>query len=389
LLVDSARAVRKAAREVGVKPKVMLVVGARPNFVKAAALHRALRAEGLSTWLCHTGQHYDWEMSGSFFRQLGLPKPKHFLGVGSGSHAAQTSRAMVELERTMLRSRPALLLLVGDVNSTMAGALAAAKIRVPVAHVEAGLRSFDRAMPEEVNRIVTDALSDHLFVTEEAGVRNLRREGANMKRVHLVGNVMVDTLMRFRPRAGRMRVSRRFGLAGGGYALATLHRPANVDRRGVLRGIVGALEDLAGQLPVVLSAHPRTTKNLKRFGLSRRFRRLRPGRAERETGLWLLPPQGYLEFMSLMIDARLLLTDSGGLQSESSALGVPCLTLRDTTEQPVTLKKGTVKLVGSEPRRVRRAAKRALRVKKKPSRIPLWDGRAAGRIAKIVKKVLG
>jgi UDP-N-acetylglucosamine 2-epimerase (non-hydrolysing) len=371
------------------KPRVMLVVGARPNFVKAAALYSAFRAAGLNCRLCHTGQHYDWEMSGSFFRQLGLPKPKHFLGVGSGSHAEQTSRAMIALEKCLLRARPALLILVGDVNSTLAGALAAAKLRVPVAHVEAGLRSSDRSMPEEINRIVTDALSDLLFVTEQAGVRNLRREGVAASKVHLVGNVMVDTLLRFRPRAERRRAWRPLGLEKDGYALATLHRPANVDDSKTLRGIVRALARIAAELPVVLSAHPRTTKMLKRFKLRGKFTPLRAGRGEAGAGLWLLPPQGYLEFMSLTMDAGLLLTDSGGLQSESSALGVPCLTLRDTTEQPVTLSKGTVKLVGSDPERIVRAAKRALRAKKKPARIPLWDGRAAERIARIVNKSLG
>ncbi len=371
------------------KSPVMLVVGARPNFVKAAALLRALRARRLSTVLCHTGQHYDWEMSGSFFRQLGLPKPGYFLGVGSGSHARQTARAMVAVEKTLLAARTALLVLVGDVNSTMAAALAAAKLGVPVAHVEAGLRSFDRRMPEEVNRVVTDALSDLFFVTEQAGVRNLRREGADMKRVHLCGNVMIDTLLRLRPRAGRMRLARRFGLERGGYALATLHRPANVDDRETLASLVEALEKISARLPVVLSAHPRTTKSLRRFRLTNRFKKLTAARSNRSDGLWLLPPQGYLEFMSLLGDSRMALTDSGGLQGETSALGVPCLTLRENTEQPVTVRKGTSVLVGSDPKKIVAAVRRALkRPKPRKCKIPLWDGRAAGRIAAVIARVL-
>lgn len=366
----------------------MLVVGARPNFVKAAALYRALRARRIPVSLCHTGQHYDWRMSGSFFRQLGLPKPAHFLGVGSGSHARQTARAMVAVERTLLAARPALLIVVGDVNSTMAAALAAAKLRVPVAHVEAGLRSFDQSMPEEINRIVTDRLSDLLFVTEAAGVRNLRREGADMKRVHLCGNVMIDTLFRLRPRAARMRLARRFGLASRGYALATLHRPSNVDDRETLAGLVEALEEISARLPVVLSAHPRTTKSLRRFRLAGRFKKLTPRRSARSDGLWLLPPQSYLEFLSLLNDSRMALTDSGGLQGETSALGVPCLTLRENTEQPVTVKRGSSVLVGSDPRRVVAAVRRALARPKASRKIPLWDGKAAGRIAGILARYL-
>lgn len=369
---------------------IFLVVGARPNFVKAAALYRAFRRRRLAVEICHTGQHYDEAMSGSFFRLLGLPRPKHALGVGSGSHAEQTGAAMVGIERALERSRPAIAVVVGDVNSTAAGALAAAKLNVPVAHVEAGLRSGDRSMPEEINRIVTDSVADYFFVTERAAIDNLRREGVPAGRIFFSGNVMIDTLRRFAPRAAELGRARALGLPEGGFALATLHRPANVDSRPALTGIVRALRGLGERLPVALCAHPRTTGRLKRFGLIDRFGAVARGRPPRalENGLWLLPPQGYLEFLSLLLACRLVLTDSGGLQEETSALGIPCLTLRPNTERPVTLTRGTSRLVGSDPGRILAAAGRALRATRTAPRIPRWDGRAGDRIAAVLAGLL-
>jgi len=371
---------------------VFLVVGARPNFMKAAALCRAFRKQRIRVELCHTGQHYDRVMSDSFFRQLGLPRPKYALGIGSGSHAEQTGRAMIGIEKALLESRPGMVMVVGDVNSTVAGALAAVKLHVPVAHVEAGLRSGDRRMPEEINRIVTDAVSDYCFVTEEDGRKNLRREGFDMKRVFLVGDVMVDTLLHFKPRAARLKRARRLGLSSTGYALSTLHRPGNVDEEKTLSGLVGAFEEIAESLPFVLAAHPRTRQRLKRFGLLKRFEELKTSRSRNPQnagpGLWLLPPQEYLDFMSLVMDCRIMLTDSGGLQEETSVLGVPCLTLRWNTERPVTLREGTSKLVGNDPARVLRAARRAMASPRRKRRVRLWDGKAGGRIAKIVARIL-
>jgi UDP-N-acetylglucosamine 2-epimerase (non-hydrolysing) len=298
---------------------------------------------------------------------------------------------MVGIEEVIIKHRPGLVMVVGDVNSTMAGALAASKQNVPVAHVEAGLRSFDRTMPEEINRMVTDAISDHLFVSEPSGTENLRREGISADKIHYCGNVMIDTLLRFKPRASRLKHSVRFALNPGSYALLTLHRPGNVDDQATLGGIVDALEQIAGQLPVVLCAHPRTQARLKDCQLLSRFKALKQTRrrSPRESGLWMLPPQGYLEFFSLLLDSRLLLTDSGGLQEESSVLKIPCLTLRDNTERPVTIKLGTSTLVGNDPAQIVRAFKKTMRSPRKSRRIPLWDGKAGDRIAKVTARILG
>ncbi len=359
------------------KPRLWLVVGARPNFVKAAPVLRAARASGLfEPTLVHTGQHYDPALSGVFFRDLGLPRPDLHLEVGSGSHAAQTAEVMRRLEPALAEARPRALVVFGDVNSTLAAALTAAKLGVPVAHVEAGLRSFDRSMPEEINRVVTDRLSETLFTTEESANRNLAREGVPDAAVELVGNTMVDSLLHGLERARELApaVRERLGLAAGGeYAVLTLHRPSNVDRGEVLEALLAAVAEIGRELPVVFPVHPRTRERLAD----------RPAaeRSAKSAGLALCEPMGYLEFVGLLDGARLALTDSGGVQEETTALGIPCLTLRDNTERPVTLTHGTNLLVGTDPDKILAGARERLAANRERRRPPpLWDGRAAERI---------
>lgn len=358
--------------------KIANVVGARPNFMKIAPLLEEMRRRpAVEPVLVHTGQHYDARLSDRFLEQLGIPAPDFHLGVGSGSHAVQTAQVMVALEKVLEEVRPDLVLVVGDVNSTLAAALVAAKCRIPLAHVEAGLRSYDRTMPEETNRIVTDVLSDYLFTTERAAGENLRREGIAEERIFFVGNVMIDTLLRHRSRAEALRMPERFGVAPGGYALLTLHRPSNVDDPEVLAGYVGVLERLGEALPVLFPVHPRTRGALERSGLWERASRL--------SNVRLVEPQGYLEFLGLTARARLVLTDSGGVQEETTALGVPCLTVRENTERPITISEGTNELVGTRPERILEAACRVLeRGAASPRRPELWDGRTAMRIMDIL-----
>ena len=356
--------------------RLLLVAGARPNFMKVAPILRELRARPdlFDARLVHTGQHYDELMSDVFFQELEIPKPDIHLGVGSGSHAAQTARIMEAFEKVLEADHPDWVVVVGDVNSTMACSMVAAKMSPPirVAHVEAGLRSRDRSMPEEVNRIVTDALSDLLFTTGPDADRNLVSEGVDRRKIHRVGNVMIDTLRHFVARADSSDVTRRLGIAPP-FALLTLHRPSNVDDPAALRRIFRALEVLARDLPIVFPAHPRTVKMMQDLGAQ--------GPA---TGLLLIEPLGYLDFLHLQRRARLVLTDSGGIQEESSILGVPCLTLRENTERPITLSRGTNVLVGSDEKKIVGAARRILRRPAPRSRpIPLWDGKAAGRIAAV------
>lgn len=363
--------------------KIAILVGARPNFMKAAPLIRALRSRRLPLrpFLLHSGQHYDREMSQVFFTELGLPRPDRHLGVGSGSQAEQTARVMAALEPVLLEIRPALMLVVGDVNSTLAGALTAIKLRIPVAHVEAGLRSFNREMPEEINRLVTDSVSDLLFTTEKSAERNLRAEGVPPGRIHFVGNVMIDTLLALRGTARRMAHYRKLGLRPGQYALVTLHRPSNVDAVPELQEILRVLIEISQSLPVVFPVHPRTRKNLEAFGLWKK--------SAQGPGLILTEPLGYLQFLSLMDRARMVLTDSGGIQEETTVLGVPCLTMRNETERPVTVEMGTNIMVGSDPRRILREAKKILKDGGKKGRIPPgWDGKAAIRIVEIIRKYL-
>jgi UDP-N-acetylglucosamine 2-epimerase (non-hydrolysing) len=358
---------------------MMLVAGARPNFMKIAPLLRELRArDGPGATLVHTGQHYDRTMSESFFADLGIPEPDVNLGVGSGSHAAQTAEVLRRIEPVLEERAPAAVIVVGDVNSTLAAALAAVKLGIPVAHVEAGLRSFDRSMPEEINRVLTDAISRWLFTTEAAAEQNLRREGVEPERIHFVGNVMIDTLRHHLDRARRLDVLGRLGLAPREYAVLTLHRPGNVDDSGRLRSLFAVLEEIHDEVPIVFPVHPRTAAAM-RAHLGDRPPRLR-----------VIEPLGYLEFLRLMADARLVLTDSGGIQEETTVLGVPCLTLRDNTERPSTITQGTNRLVGSDPTTIRLEVRKILEGDVPPGRIPdRWDGRAAGRILDVLERDLG
>jgi len=368
--------------------KILSVVGARPNFVKIAPILRAFRntGDGVQSVLVHTEQHYDDAMSAAFFADLQIPTPDWTLGVGSASHAVQTAEIMRRFEPVLLQERPDLVLVVGDVNSTAACALTAAKLGIRIAHVEAGLRSFDRSMPEEINRVVTDVLAELPFTTEKSAGENLLREGQPADRIFFVGNVMIDSLLACRRLAERSEVLSRLALRSGGYALVTLHRPSNVDGAESLGGILRALCEISSELPVILPVHPRTRARLQEFGLTSLVRPFTEGPATIGRGkVSLLAPLGYVDFLRLMSEARLVLTDSGGIQDETTCLGVPCLTLRWTTERPVTLTQGPSTLVGNDPERILAGARAALR-NGKPSAVlpPLWDGHAAERIVEVV-----
>lgn len=357
--------------------RILVVAGARPNFMKAAPLIAAARSAGIDALLVHTGQHYDEGMSQVFLDELGLPRPDHHLGVGSGTHAEVTARCLERLERVYLEEKPDWVLVVGDVNSTMAGALAAAKLGIPLAHVEAGLRSFDREMPEEINRVVTDAVSDLLFVTEPSGISNLRREGRPPEAIHLVGNVMIDTLERFREQAEKRNTAGKLDLEQGNYAVMTLHRPSNVDRREDLDTLCENLTWVQERLTVYFPVHPRTRKQLETMGMWDRLSGL--------PGMRLAEPVGYLDFLSLMTTCRVALTDSGGIQEETTVLGIPCLTLRDNTERPITVEQGTNRLVGARGDRIKEALAEILSAPPPEATRPdLWDGHAAERIMKLL-----
>jgi UDP-N-acetylglucosamine 2-epimerase (non-hydrolysing) len=355
--------------------RILSVIGTRPNFIKIGALHHAFSAHpAIAPRLIHTGQHYDAKMSDVFFRQLGLPEPDHYLGVGSGSHAAQTAATMIALEEVMEAERPDLVVVVGDVNATLAAALVAAKLHLPLVHVESGLRSFDRTMPEEINRIVTDRLADVLYVTEQSGLDNLRAEGVPDEKIGFVGNVMIDSLVRFREKAAALHTAAAFGFTPGTYVLMTMHRPANVDEPANLARLVEVLHALTQQAPVVFPVHPRTRNCLAEEGHLDALQSL--------ADLHLSDPIGYLEFMSLMQDAGLVVTDSGGIQEETTFLQVPCITLRPNTERPVTITLGTNELVPLEVDPIVAAAERAFSRSWKTGTVPpLWDGHAAERIA--------
>jgi UDP-N-acetylglucosamine 2-epimerase (non-hydrolysing) len=357
---------------------ILHVVGARPNFMKIAPIHRAIARRGrLAQRVVHTGQHYDEQMSEVFFRDLGLPAPDVHLAIGSGTHGEQTARALVALEKLLAESPPALLSVVGDVNSTLAATLAASKIGVRVAHVEAGLRSFDRTMPEELNRLVVDRLADHLLTPSADADENLLREGVPPERIHRVGNVMIDTLLESLPRARERQIPAKLGLTAGGYAVCTMHRPANVDDPQVLGRILEALVQVSTRVPVVFPVHPRTRARLGELGS-----------AVHAEGIRLVEPLGYLDFLSLTSDAALILTDSGGLQEETTALGIPCLTMRENTERPITVTEGTNTLVGSDAARIVIEANRALDGRGKSGRTPaLWDGKTADRIADLYEVI--
>jgi UDP-N-acetylglucosamine 2-epimerase (non-hydrolysing) len=354
--------------------KLFNIVGARPNFMKMAPIVRQLERHPQIAWqLVHTGQHYDDAMSKVFFEELQLPPPHVFLGVGSGSQAQQTAQMMVALEQTMQEYQPDLTLVVGDTNSALAGALAAAKLCIPVAHVEAGLRSFDRTMPEEINRLCTDCISELFFTTSREAGEHLQREGIPVGKIHFVGNVMIDTLYACRERAERSDVLPRLQLQEKTYAVLTLHRPSNVDTPATLSWLLDVMAEMAARLPLVFPIHPRTQQRIQAFGLQPRLEAL----AE----LRLTPPLGYLDFVKLMSSARFVMTDSGGIQEETTVLGVPCLTLRENTERPETVTEGTNVLVGRDREKMMDEVCRILDGQGKTGRVPaLWDGAAAQRI---------
>ncbi|WJW74462.1 UDP-N-acetylglucosamine 2-epimerase (non-hydrolyzing) [Thiohalobacter sp. IOR34] len=364
---------------------VLCVVGARPNFMKIAPLIHAFRDSGgaIDAPLVHTGQHYDAAMKGAFFEQLGIPEPDVDLGVGSASHAVQTAEIMLRFEPVLDELQPDAVLVVGDVNSTIACALVAVKKSVPVVHVEAGLRSYDRDMPEEINRVLTDQISELLFITERSARDNLQREGVAVERVHFVGNVMIDTLRANLPRAVDPRetfaaepMAEHLFEADRGYGLLTLHRPSNVDDPQVLAALLDTISELSRQIPLVFPLHPRTRGKIEAAGLMSRLQ---------AADILLTEPLGYLQMLGVMSKARLVLTDSGGLQEESTALGIPCVTLRENTERPITVEQGTNTIVGTDPERIRLVVTDILQSGGKAGRIPeLWDGRAAERIRDVL-----
>ncbi|MCI0512883.1 UDP-N-acetylglucosamine 2-epimerase (non-hydrolyzing) [candidate division KSB1 bacterium] len=361
------------------KKRILNIVGARPNFMKIAPIQHALvNSTTLEPRLVHTGQHYDEKMSKVFFEELGMPAPDVYLGIGSGTHAFQTAQVMIALEKEMLAVRPDLVLVVGDVNSTLAAALVAAKLCIPVAHVEAGLRSLDRTMPEEINRILTDSIADILFVTEKSGLTHLMREGIPAAKVHFVGNVMIDSLIQHLKQAERSGILEQLAVERRGYSLVTLHRPSNVDNLENLNKILTAFEEIQTQVKIIFPIHPRTRKMLLEFGWQARIAQM--------PNLMLLEPVGYLDFIHLMQQALFVLTDSGGIQEETTFLGIPCLTLRENTERPVTVEVGTNVLAGMNTTEIIAHSKQILNGAGKHGQIPeLWDGHAAERIVRIIE----
>lgn len=366
--------------------KIVLVAGARPNFVKVAPLLKEMRQHrSLAPILIHTGQHYDQTMSGQFFTELDIQPPDVNLGVGSGSHAIQTAEVMRRLEPVLKSMRPDRVLVVGDVNSTLAAALTAVKLGIPVAHVEAGLRSFDRTMPEEINRLLTDAIADLLFITEESGRQHLLHEGIASEKIHFVGNVMIDALHASRPRWKQSSIFARLGLGlDHSYAVLTLHRPSNVDDPMNLNNLLDALRKLSHRLPILFPVHPRVRPQLQRRG-DLLWLRAASMESFSSKGIACLDPLGYLDCIALMSRASLVLTDSGGIQEETTALGIPCLTLRETTERPVTVTHGTNRIIGTDSGTIVGEALQTLAHPPHPSGLPpLWDGQTARRIVTIL-----
>jgi UDP-N-acetylglucosamine 2-epimerase (non-hydrolysing) len=359
---------------------IHLIAAARPNFMKIAPLYHALKkADWADPVIVHTGQHYDLNMSEAFFKDLELPEPHFHLGVGSGSHAEQTGKVMIAYERLLLERRPDLVVVVGDVNSTVACTLAAVKLAVKTAHLEAGLRSFDRSMPEEINRIVTDSIAEILWTPSPDGDANLLREGVAPAKIERVGNIMIDSLEMMRPRIMAENAASKYGLKNGAYGVVTLHRPSNVDRPEVLKGLCDALQRIAAGMPLVFPVHPRTRKNLEAFGLW--------GGIGSGNGLHVVEPLGYVPFMSLVFNCRLVVTDSGGIQEETTYLGIPCLTLRPNTERPITVTEGTNRLCS--PQDMVACAESALALKPAPRPVELWDGLTAARVVRSIKQGLG
>lgn len=372
--------------------KILCVIGARPNYMKIAPIidqiDKYISAGSpkidLDYLLVHTGQHYDNNMSDAFFKDLQIPSPDIYLGVGSGSHAEQTAKIMTGFEKICLQEHPDLVIVVGDVNSTLACSLVAAKLLIPVAHVEAGLRSFDRTMPEEINRIVTDSLSDYLFTTCRDADENLKKEGIPKHRIFFVGNVMIDSLLKYKEFA-EVKIKKFNKIKKLDYALLTLHRPSNVDNLKTFQDIFEALITISKKIPIVFPAHPRTQKTISEFGLNDLFQKNLTSILSKKKGIYLIPPMSYLEFLSLMNNAQFVLTDSGGIQEETTVLGIPCLTLRENTERPITISEGTNTLVGTDKDKITQKAFDILKGKIKQGKIPeLWDGKASQRIIKII-----
>lgn len=353
------------------------MVGARPNFMKVAPIHQAFQKykNKIQHRICHTGQHYDEKMSKVFFEELGLPQPDYYLGVGSGSHAEQTANVMIKFEQVLLKEKPDLIIVVGDVNSTLACSLVASKLCIKVAHVEAGLRSFDRAMPEEINRLLTDTISDFLFVSEKSGLVNLKNEGIPNNRVHFVGNVMIDSLVQHLPKTNKSNILKMFDLQPLRYLLFTLHRPSNVDSRDFLIELMSLLRNLSLERRIIFPVHPRTKKKIEELNFE----------LTNYENIILTEPIGYIDFLALTKNAELIITDSGGIQEESTYLGIQCLTVRNNTERPVTVEVGTNQLLGTNLAMVEKVAKEIIHSKIKKGGIPeLWDGKTAERIVEIL-----
>lgn len=362
--------------------KVHLIAAARPNFMKIAPLyHELLKRDGIEAVIVHTGQHYDLNMSDVFFQDLNLPEPHIHLGVGSGTHAEQTGHVMIAYEKVLMKESPDLVVVVGDVNSTVAATLAAVKIGIKTAHLEAGLRSFDRTMPEEINRIVTDSIADYLWTPSPDGDQNLANEGICSDKITNVGNIMIDSLEMLRSRIEMLDIAKDFGLSRGHYGVVTLHRPSNVDNPDILEAICNALKRISLNIPLVFPVHPRTHSQLSKNNLIKQF--------ENEKNIYFMSPLGYLSFMNLVMFSRLLITDSGGVQEESTYLGIPCCTLRSNTERPVTITQGTNCLCNHNnvvelSERMLNAEKKDLSVLKKPD---LWDGKTAFRVADCIQAI--
>ncbi len=357
--------------------KFISVVGARPNFIKIAPVHKAFEKhkDQVKHLICHTGQHFDEKMSKIFFDELEMPRPDFYLGISGGSHAEQVARIMMEFEKVLLNEKPDLVIVPGDVNSTMACSLVASKMGIKIAHVESGLRSFDRGMPEEINRVVTDVLADFLFVSEPSGLKHLDTEGIEKSKVFHVGNVMIDSLVYYLPKINKSNILSSFGLDPKSYVLVTFHRPSNVDSKEGLEGLIRFLNTLASQRKVLFPIHPRTRINMEHFGLENSL----------EKNVVLTDPIGYVEFLALTKNAEVVITDSGGIQEETTYLGVQCITVRNNTERPVTVEIGTNQLIGTDLKKVEEAAKKVLDGQVKKGSVPkLWDGHTADRIAEIL-----
>jgi UDP-N-acetylglucosamine 2-epimerase (non-hydrolysing) len=359
------------------KLKIMSIVGARPNFIKVAPLHKAFQkySNVVEHLICHTGQHFDEKMSKIFFEELEMPKPDFYLGVGGGSHAEQTAHIMLEFEKVVLSQKPNLIIVVGDVNSTVACSLVASKLNIPVAHVEAGLRSFDRTMPEEINRIITDVISDYLFVSEKSGLENLKNEGISSSKIFFTGNIMIDSLIYYLPKIEQCTILKDMELIPYNYILATFHRPSNVDTEQNLNQLIDMLNNIAQNQKIVFPVHPRTMNNIIKYNINKKI----------NSNIKIIEPIGYIEFLALSNKASLVITDSGGIQEETTYLGVQCITVRDNTERPVTVTIGTNQLIGTDFKKVEKAAMNVLSGNKKNGQIPeLWDGKVAERISEII-----